>query len=198
MKLQEIKQYDNNAQQHPFQQVEAMAKSIKKFGCLVPILLDKNNVIVSGHCRYLSYRDVLKYEEVKVAPFATKKDKFIPVQYVEDLTKSEVRAFRLAENRLRELGHTDTGIAINEMQILKDEGFDISVIGYSEDILTDIKPLTEDEKPLENTSDEKERLTLHYSAKDYLEVLEMLGAFKEQYEHETNEEAILSMLRQMT
>lgn len=197
MKIQEIKQYENNAKQHPIEQVQAIANSIKEFGCLVPILLDKNNEIVAGHGRYLAFRDVLNYTEVKEQAITAPGEKVIPVQFVTKLTKNQIKAFRIADNKLNAMSGFDTTLITEELQLLKDAGFDISLTGFDESLLDDAKDVDTGTEIDMNDLDDNSKIVLSYSSKDYLEVLELLGKFKEQYEHETNEDAIISVLRQM-
>lgn len=65
MKIEEIKPYKKNAKNHPPEQINALAKSIKEFGFNQPIVIDKNNVIIVGHGRYEAAK-VLGLEEVPV------------------------------------------------------------------------------------------------------------------------------------
>lgn len=52
--LKKIKPYRKNAKLHPDDQVQFIANSIKEFGWKQPIVLDKDNVIVIGHGRFLA------------------------------------------------------------------------------------------------------------------------------------------------
>lgn len=51
MKVTDIKPYPNNAKEHPAKQIDMIAQSIKRFGFNVPIVLDKENVLIAGHGR---------------------------------------------------------------------------------------------------------------------------------------------------
>ena len=61
--IQDIKPYKNNAKKHDETQIKNVAESIKQFGFVQPIVLDKNNEIVIGHCRYEASK-LLGLEEV--------------------------------------------------------------------------------------------------------------------------------------
>ena len=76
----DIKPYPNNPRRNDAA-VDAVAESIKKFGVLVPIVLDKNSVIVAGHTRYKALKK-LGWESV-------------PCVMADGLTDEQVRAFRL-------------------------------------------------------------------------------------------------------
>lgn len=59
IKLDELKSYENNPRNNE-EAVEPVAKSIKEFGFKVPIVIDKNNVIIAGHTRYKAAKDLIK------------------------------------------------------------------------------------------------------------------------------------------
>lgn len=50
--ISDLKVNGNNAKKHDYEQIERVAESIKEFGFVQPIVVDKDNVIVIGHCRY--------------------------------------------------------------------------------------------------------------------------------------------------
>lgn len=84
--------YENNPRIND-KAVDAVAASIKEFGFKVPIVVDKNNVIVAGHTR-LKAAQKLGLEEV-------------PVIVADDLTEDKIKAFRLADNKVGELADWD-------------------------------------------------------------------------------------------
>lgn len=92
MKIEDLKPYENNPRIND-EAVDAVAASIKEFGFKVPIVADKNNVIVAGHTR-LKAAQKLGLTEV-------------PVIIADDLTEEQVNAFRLADNKVGELATWD-------------------------------------------------------------------------------------------
>ena len=84
--------YENNPRIND-NAVDAVANSIKEFGFKVPIVVDKNNVIVAGHTR-LKAAQKLGLEEV-------------PVIVADDLTEEQIKAFRLVDNKVSELANWD-------------------------------------------------------------------------------------------
>ena len=84
--IDKIKPYDKNAKIHDDKQVEKIAKSIKEFGWSQPIVVDKNGVVIAGHGRRLA---AIKLGFDKV-----------PVWVRDDLDDDQVRALRLADNRV--------------------------------------------------------------------------------------------------
>lgn len=92
MNIDDVKPYENNPRFND-KAVDAVAASIKEFGFKVPIVVDKNNVIVAGHTR-LKAAQKLGLEEV-------------PVIVADDLTEEQIKAFRLADNKVSELAEWD-------------------------------------------------------------------------------------------
>ena len=54
VKLNDILPYDKNAKKHDKKQISNVAQSIKKYGFVQPLVIDKDNIIVIGHCRALA------------------------------------------------------------------------------------------------------------------------------------------------
>ena len=86
-KLEELKPYENNPRFND-EAVEYVANSIKNFGFKVPIIVDKNNVIVAGHTRYKASMELGLKE--------------VPCIIADDLTDEQIKAFRLADNKVSE------------------------------------------------------------------------------------------------
>ncbi len=84
--IEQIKPYENNVKIHTEEQISKIAESIKKFGWDQPIVVDKNGVIIKGHGRTLA----AKHLGLKVAPVLIRSD----------LTDDEVKAARIADNRV--------------------------------------------------------------------------------------------------
>ena len=118
MKIEELKvsdliPYENNPRKNEGA-VDAVAESIREFGFRVPIVVDKENVIVSGHTR-LKAAEKLGLETV-------------PVIRADDLTDEQVRAFRLADNKTGELAGWDFEALDAEMAELSE--MDMSKFGF--------------------------------------------------------------------
>lgn len=91
-KISEIIPYENNPRKND-EAVEYVANSIKEFGFKVPVIIDKNNVIVAGHTR-VKAAERLGIEE-------------IPCIMADDLTDEQIKAFRLADNKVGEIAEWD-------------------------------------------------------------------------------------------
>lgn len=123
-KLDEITPYKNNPRKNDAA-VDKVAESIKNFGFKVPIIIDKNNEIICGHTRYKASRK-LGLEE-------------IPVIYADDLTEEQIKAFRLADNKVSELAEWDLDMLQIELSELEEiSEIDMSAFGF-EDILEQLE-----------------------------------------------------------
>ena len=80
--------YEKNTKKHDDVQINNVAESIKQYGFVQPIVIDKNNVVVIGHCRLLAAKK-LKMREV-------------PCVCVDDLTEEQVKALRIVDNKSNE------------------------------------------------------------------------------------------------
>lgn len=88
LNIKDIIPYKNNAKKHDKTQINNVAESIKQFGMVQPIVIDKNNEIVIGHCRY----EALKKLKRKEAPCV--------MAY--DLTEEQIKKLRNLDNKLNE------------------------------------------------------------------------------------------------
>ena len=86
--IKDLKPYKKNAKKHPKEQVERIANSIKEFGFTQPVLIDKNNCVVAGHGRILGAKKAGLKE--------------VPTLCLDDLTEEQIKAYRLADNKLNE------------------------------------------------------------------------------------------------
>lgn len=108
--------YENNPRNND-DAVEAVAHSIEEFGFKVPIVVDKDNVIVAGHTR-LKAAEMLGLDTV-------------PVIVADDLTENQVKAFRLADNKVGELADWDFSKLEEELAEIED--IDMSDFGFDDD-----------------------------------------------------------------
>lgn len=136
-----LKPYENNAKVHGEEQVQKIAQSITEFGFLNPCLIDKEMRIIAGHGRVMAAK-MLGMDKV-------------PCLYVEGLTDAQRRAYILADNRLTEMGEWDLQMVSNELERLKDEGFDIDLTGFDVDdiIFEDVEDIlpAPDQEELDST-----------------------------------------------
>ena len=126
--LGEIHPYSKNAKKHDEKQIKNVAESIKQYGFVQPVVVDKNNVIVIGHCRALAAKKLGIKE--------------LPCVCVDDLTPEQVNALRLVDNKSNE-SDWDFDLLKDELPELDLSAFDFDW-GISDDITEEIE---EDEAP---------------------------------------------------
>lgn len=116
-KIDELKPYEDNPRANQ-EAVKYVANSIKEFGFKVPIIIDKNDIIIAGHTRYKACQ-TLKIDE-------------IPCVIADDLTDTQIKAFRLADNKVAEFSEWDFGMLEKELLDLQELDFDMSSLGFEE------------------------------------------------------------------
>lgn len=126
-----LKEYENNPRNNDGA-VDAVAESIKQFGFKVPIVIDRDNVIVAGHTRLKAARKI-GLEKV-------------PCIVADDLTPEQIKAYRLADNKTSELAEWDFSALEIELAELESD-FDMSAFGFDISDFEDIHEITEDEVP---------------------------------------------------
>lgn len=132
--VERLKPYEHNPRLNDGA-VEAVANSIKQFGFRVPIIVDQDGVIISGHTRLKAAQKLGLCE--------------VPVHQACELNPSQVRALRLADNKTGELAEWDLEFLPIELKELQSMDWDLSMLGFSEDELSDL--LTIDESETGNT-----------------------------------------------
>lgn len=110
LKISEVKPYERNAKKHDKKQIENVMESIRQFGFVQPVVVDKNNVLVIGHCRYAAAKRL--------------KMKQIDAVRVESLTEEQVNKLRLLDNKLNE-SEWDIELLLEDVPALDWDGFDI-------------------------------------------------------------------------
>lgn len=86
IKISDVIPYENNAKEHPEEQIKQIKNSIQEFGNNDPIAIDENNVIIEGHGRYLALKE-LGYDEVECIVLT-------------NLTEEQKSAYRIVHNQL--------------------------------------------------------------------------------------------------
>ena len=126
IELVELKPYSKNQKKHDKEQIEKVARSIKELGFRQPLVVDKDNIIVIGHCRY---------ESAKLLGLKT-----VPCIKADDLTEEQIKALRIADNKLNESDWIKD-LLKEDLIDLNEQGFDITVTGFTLDTI-----LKEEEK----------------------------------------------------
>ena len=128
IKIEDLKPYEKNPRKND-KAIDYVANSIKEFGFKVPLVVDKNNVIVAGHTRYQASKKLGLKE--------------LPCLVADDLTDEQIKAFRIADNKTNDMAEWDDALLGEELKDLIDN-FDMSQFGFGE---FEISMLTEDMEP---------------------------------------------------
>ena len=142
IELKKLKPYENNPRNND-EAVPYVAESIKKFGFRVPIIIDKNYVIVTGHTRYKASQ-LLGLKKV-------------PCIIADDLTEKEINAYRLIDNKSSEKSNWIDDLLRKEIEALEDsidmQDFDFCIENFDN---------IPDELEMERLSDDGEKEFLDY------------------------------------
>lgn len=115
-----VTRYDRNPRKNDHA-VDAVKASIAEFGWRSPIVVDLNRVIVCGDTRYLAAQQ-LNLEQ-------------IPIHVAENLSAEQIKAFRIADNKVGELAQWDLDRLVPELLELNSADFDMTALGFSADEL---------------------------------------------------------------
>src|SRR5262245_22813287 len=118
--ISKIRPYPNNPRVNDGA-VDAVAKSLKEFGFLQPIVVDSDGVIICGHTRWKAAQK-LGLEQVSV-------------HVAIDLTPEQIRAYRIADNKTNELADWDFQLLPLELKDLQALNFDLGLLGFNDDEL---------------------------------------------------------------
>lgn len=107
--------YENNPRNND-EAVEPVANSIKEFGFKVPIVATSDGEIINGHTRWKAAKKL--------------KLKTVPVIIADDLTEEQVRAFRLADNKVAEIAQWDIELLLSEIDSV--DNLDMTLFGFTD------------------------------------------------------------------
>ncbi len=127
IKISSLKPYEKNARTHPQKQVDLLCKNIEKFGFTTPVLVDENNSVIAGHGRLLALSQLGRDEA--------------PCVRIEGLTEEEVKALRLADNQIAQMGDFDMNLVIEELKGLSESMLELT--GFDKDLI--IEPDEQDD-----------------------------------------------------
>lgn len=115
----EVVPYDKNPRLND-KAVDAVASSIREFGFKVPIVVDGEGVVVSGHTRLKAAKGLGLTE--------------VPVIVADDLDDTKIKAFRLADNKVSELAEWDESLLAKELGELADLNYDMGQFDFDLDL----------------------------------------------------------------
>lgn len=126
--IDELIPYANNARTHSKEQINKIRSSLREFGFVNPVLIDKNKNIIAGHGRITAAKE----EGIKE----------VPCVLVEHLTEAQKKAYIIADNKLALDAGWDNELLAVELENLKDLDFDVELTGFGaaeiEDLFSNI------------------------------------------------------------
>ena len=137
-KVEELIPYINNPRNNN-DAVDKVAASIKEFGFKVPIVIDKDNVVVTGHTRLLASKKLGLQE--------------VPCVIADDLSPAQIKAFRIADNKVSEYAEWDEDMLKVELEELEEMNFDLDSVNidFSDfDMALDLEDTEEGQEQEEN------------------------------------------------
>jgi len=157
--IDEIKPYKNNPREIPMESVQKVMNSIKEFGNNQPIVVDGDNVIVVGHTRWKALKQL-----GKTKAFVIKRD----------FSKNDAMAYRIMDNRSGEESKWENKLLAQELNMLKDENFDLDLTGFN---LTELENLSNDKDLDFKANDKSEDFNVDYPADMEVSHVKMVQLF---------------------
>ena len=191
IKIEDIKPYAENPRNMELS-LPKVKESISNFGFNQPVLLDKKNIIITGHTRYSAAKE-LGFTE-------------LPCIIVDELTPNEIRAYRIADNKVGQASSWDVSFLKAELQRLRLDNFPITQTGYSDVELENLEieldkikvtttpELSSIEAP--NFSDAMVNLNFTMKPQERLVVMNYLDYHKQINKLNTTAEALVHLARE--
>jgi DNA modification methylase len=138
--IERLRPYERNPRTHSDAQVDQIAASVVEFGWTNPILIDESAGILAGHGRLLAARKLGLAE--------------VPVIRFEHLSEAQKRAYILADNQIALQAGWDDALLTEELAWLRDERFDLDLIGFDASELERLLALADGEAASDEAEDE--------------------------------------------
>ena len=157
--IDEIIPYKNNPREIPMESVQKVMNSIKEFGNNQPIVVDADNVIVVGHTRWKALKQLGKSKA-----FVIKRN----------FSKNDAMAYRIMDNRSGEESKWENKLLAEELNMLKDENFDLDLTGFN---LTELENLSNDKDLNFKANNKIEDFNIQYPADMEVSHVKMIQLF---------------------
>ena len=116
--------YQNNARTHSPDQIRKLRSSIREFGFVNPVIIDRDYGVIAGHGRVLAAKE----ENIQE----------VPCVFVDHLTEAQKKAYILADNRLALDAGWDEELLRLEIEGLQEVGFDLEFTGFTQEELNSL------------------------------------------------------------
>ena len=122
--IEKLVPYVNNARTHSPEQINKLRSSLREFGFINPVIIDRDYGVIAGHGRILAAKE----EGIKE----------IPCVFADHLTEAQKKAYIIADNRMAMDAGWDEELLRVEIEALQAEAFDLSLTGFDEKELADL------------------------------------------------------------
>ena len=191
IKIEDIKPYAENPRNMELS-LPKVKESISNFGFNQPILLDREYIIITGHTRYAAAKELGMTE--------------LPCIVCDELTPNQIKAYRIADNKVGQDGSWDVALLKDELKKLRIENFPVTQTGYSDAELQNLEieldkikvtttpELSSIEAP--NFSDAMVNLNFTMKPQERLVVMNYLDYHKQINKLNTTAEALVYLARE--
>lgn len=125
--IEKVRPRDRNPNKHPDEQVEQIAQSLLERGWTMPVLVDEGGELIAGHGRLMAAHVLVTRGHMQF--------KQVPVATAKGWSDAQIRAYVIADNLLAQGSKMDRQMLKEEVQALKADGFDLSLLAMSEKAL---------------------------------------------------------------
>jgi len=166
--IEKLIDYVNNPRKNDHA-VDKIAAAMREFGFRCPIIVKSDGLVVDGHLRLKAAKKLGLIE--------------VPVILADDMTDLQIKAFRLSVNKMAELADWDNELLSIELEFLKDEGFDLDLLGF-DDASLELPDYSDKNKELDadDFSDDVMELKLKFSQEQYEFIIEKLRKINSSHE----------------
>jgi ParB-like chromosome segregation protein Spo0J len=174
IKTNKLKPYDKNPRTHSATQIERLVESLKEFGFTNPILIDDKYNIIAGHGRL---------EAAKILGLET-----VPTIKLDHLSPEQRRAYVIADNQLALNAAWDDELLQSELNALSEIGYDLTLLGWGEDLPTfgediDLSALEDEEDLSEYAAGVRKAIQIDFEPEDYEEAQALVSAARKNGEY---------------
>lgn len=162
-----LKPYKNNPRSHSEVQIERLKRSLEEFGFTTPILVDKDNNVISGHGRLMAAQALGL--------------KAVPTIQLHHLTEDQKKAYVIADNQLALAAGWDDEVLQSEIASLVENGFDVSLLGWGDDLPSfgeeiDLSALEDDEDLSDFAAGVRRGIMIDFEEEDHEEAKALVAA----------------------
>ena len=159
-----VKPYPDNPRRRSDAEIEKIMASIRAYGWRQPIVTDKDFVVIVGHGRLLAGQRLIAAAD---PAYLQQYGRTVPVDVADGLSPEQVRAYRIADNRIHQDSEWETTLLVKELGELRDVDFEMGLTGFSDEELRGLLGLVEQTAYPEMADGDKEPFQMiHFTLHD--------------------------------